>query len=178
MIPPFVIEFAIKYGVKIIAVLVLIAAIVGGYFYIKHTGAIEQHAEDMQKLEKRNKDEQKQSDILLAQARAENTATKAKHDQIYIGVLTSASETIKTTQFERDAAISELRKLRQRAATTTSNSNTEGGKANIPQASSGRAGNTCQEISTAEVEQRIEISRMAELALLAAGFIRGVADVK
>ena len=88
-------SIAAKYGLQILGALALIGVIVGGYYYIKHTGAAEQHAEDMQKLEKRNKIEQKQSDILLAQARAEVAAIEAKNQEIYIGVLTNASQTIK-----------------------------------------------------------------------------------
>lgn len=169
---------ATKYGMQILGALALIGVIVGGYYYIKHMGAAEQHAEDMHKLEKRNKNEQNQSDILLAQARADNAAIKAKNDETYIGILTNASQTIKITQFERDAAVSELLKLRQRVTTTASNNNTESGKANISETGVGRTRDDCEEISTAEIEARLEISRMAELSLLASGFIRQVADVK
>ncbi len=171
-------SIAAKYGIQILVALALIGGIVGGYFYIKHTGATEQHAEDMRKLEERNKNEQIQSDILLAEARSEVAAIKAKHDQIYIGVLTSASQTIKTTQSERDAAISELLKLRQRATATTSNINSESGKAGVSEGGIGGTGDVVCEVSTAEIEQRLEISRMAELSLLATGYIREVSTIK
>ena len=171
-------SIAAKYGMQILVALALIGGIVGGYFYIKHTGATEQHAEDMRKLEERNKNEHKQSDILLAKARAEVAAIKAKHDQIYIGVLTSASQTIKTTQSERDAAVSELLKLRQRITAAPSNRNTESRKAGISESGAGRTGAIGCEVSLEEIEARLEISRMAELSLLASGFIRQVATAK
>ena len=174
MIPP----FAIKYGVKILAALAIIGVVTGGYLYIKHIGATEQHAEDMQKLDKRNKDERKQSDILLAQVRSENADLKAKHDQIYIGVLTHASETIKTTQHQRDDAASELRKLRQRTSATKSNNSTGSREPGISQSGIGGTGGVICEVSPEEIEQRLEVARMAELSLIASGFIRQVAVVK
>lgn len=169
---------AAKYGMRVLGVLALIGVTVGGYYYIKHTGATEQHEKDIQEITKRNQIEQKQSDKLLEDARAEVAAIKAKHDQIYIGVLTSASQTIKTTQSERDAAVSELRKLRQRATATTSNINAESGKARVSEGGIGGTGDVGCEVSTAEIEQRLEISRMAELSLLATGYIREVSIIK
>jgi hypothetical protein len=171
-------SIAAKYGLQILGVLALIGVIVGGYFYIKHTGATEQHEKDMRELNERNQIEQKQADKLLADTRAENAAIKAKNDEIYIGVLTNASQTIKTTQFERDAAISELRKLRQRTTAAQSNNSASSGKTGISEGGIGGTGVTCDEISTAEIDERLGISRLADLALLASGFIRQVADVK
>jgi len=171
-------SIAAKYGMQILGVLALIGVIVGGYYYIKHTGATEQHEEDMRQLEERNQIEKKQSDILLAEARAENAALKAKHEKIYIGVLTHASETIKTTQYQRDAASSELRKLRQRTATEKSNNSTGSREAGIPNSGIGGTGAIICEVSPEEIEQRLEVARMAELSLLASGFIRQVAVVK
>lgn len=156
----------------------MIGVIVGGYYYIKHTGATEQHEKDMRKLNERNQVEQKQADKLLASARAENAAIKAKNQEIYIGVLTNASQTIKTTQHQRDAALSELLKLRQRVATTTSNHSASSGEARISEGGIGGTGIVSCEVSPAEIEQRLEISRMSDLALLVSGFIRQVAVVK
>ena len=169
---------AAKYGMQILGVLALIGVIVGGYYYIKHTGATEQHEKDMRKLNERNQIEQKQADKLLADARAENSAIKAKNQEIYIGVLTNASQTIKATQSQRDAAVSELRKLRQRVATTASNNSAGSGETRISEGGIGGAGIISCEVSSTEIEQRLEISRLAELALLASGFIRQVAIVK
>lgn len=163
---------------QILGILALIGVIVGGYYYIKHTGATEQHEKDMRQLEERNQIEKEQSDILLAEAAAENAALKAKHDQIYIGVLTHASETIKTTQYQRDAASGELRKLRQRTAATQSNNSTSSREAGISQSGIGGTGSVICEVSPEEIEQRLEIDRMAELSLITSGFIRQVAVVK
>lgn len=171
-------ELGVKYGMQILGVLALIGVIVGGYYYIKHTGATEQHEEDMRQLKERNEIEKEQSDILLAEATAKNAALKAKHDQIYIGVLTHASETIKTTQYQRDAAASELRKLRQRIATTQSNNSSSSRETGISESGIGGTGSVICEISPEEVEQRVEVARMAELSSIASGFIRQVAVVK
>ena len=171
-------SIAAKYGLQILGVLALIGVIVGGYYYVKHTGSVEQYEKDMRKLEQRNQIEQRQSDKLLAQARADNAATEAKNEQIYIGVLTNASQTIKITQYQRDAAVSELRKLRQRTSATKNNDSSTGREAGISEGGIGGTGIVSCEVSPAEIEQRLEISRMAELALLASGFIRHVAVVK
>jgi len=169
---------AAKYGMQILGVLALIGVIVGGYYYIKHTGATEQHEKDMRQLEERNQIEKEQSDILLAEATAENAALKAKHEQIYIGVLTHASETIKTTQHQRDAAASELRKLRQRATAAQSNNSSGSREAGVSKSGIGGTGSVICEVSPEEIEQRLEVARMAELSLIASGFIRQVAVVK
>jgi len=171
-------SIAAKYGMQILGILALIGVIVGGYYYIKHTGATEQHEKDMRQLEERNQIEKEQSDILLAEARAENAALKAKHEKIYIGVLTHASETIKTTQHQRDAAASELRKLRQRTTATQGNNSTGSREAGISQSGIGGTGAIICEVSPEEIEQRLEVARMAELSLIASGFIRQVAVVK
>lgn len=171
-------ELGVKYGMQILGVLALIGVIVGGYYYIKHTGATEQHEKDMRQLEERNQIEKEQSDILLAEATAKNTALKAKHDQIYIGVLTHASETIKTTQYQRDAAASELRKLRQRTSAAKSNNSTGSRETRISESGVGGTGAIVCEVSPGEIEQRLEVARMAELSFIASGFIRQVAVVK
>ena len=171
-------SIAAKYGMQILGVLALIGVIVGGYYYIKHTGATEQHEEDMRQLQERNQNEKEQSDILLAEATAENAALKAKHDQIYIGVLTHASETIKTTEHQRDAAASELRKLRQRTTAAKSNNSTGSRETGISKSGMGGTGSVICEVSPEEIEQRLEIARMAELSSIASGFIRQVAVVK
>jgi len=178
MIPPQIAIILAKYGTKLLAILILIASLVAGYYYIKHTGATEQHEEDMREFQKRNEIEKEQSDILLAEARAENAALKAKHEQIYIGVLTHASETIKTTQYQRDAAASELRKLRQRTTATQGNNSTGSRETGIPNSGIGGTGSVICEVSPEEIEQRLEIARMAELSSIASGFIRQVAVVK
>ena len=178
MIPPQIAIILAKYGTKLLAILILIASLVAGYYYIKHTGATEQHEEDMREFQKRNQIEKEQSDILLAEARAENTALKAKHNEIYRGILTHASETIKNTQHQRDAAASELRKLRQRAATTQGNNSSSGREARVSETDIGGTGAIVCEVSPEEIEQRLEVARMAELSLIASGFIRQVAVVK
>ncbi|WP_196299632.1 hypothetical protein, partial [Streptococcus pneumoniae] len=83
----------------------------------------------------------------------------------YIGVLKSASQNIKVSESQRDAAVSELLKLRQGVAAKSSNSNTKGREANVSEGSIGGTGNTCQEVSVAEVEARVEVSRLADLCL-------------
>lgn len=163
---------------KILMVLAVIGIITGGYFYIKHKGATEQHETDMAELKSRNEAEKMQSDLLLEKARSEVAATKAKYDQIYIGVLKSASQNIKVSESQRDAAISELLKLRQGVAAKVSSSYAKGREANISQGGIGGTGSSCQEISTAEIEARVETSRLADLSLVCTGFVREVADVR
>jgi len=178
MIPPQIAIILAKYGTKLLAILILIASLVAGYYYIKHTGATEQHEEDMREFQKRNEIEKEESNILLAEARAENAALKAKHEQIYIGVLTHASETIKTTQHQRDAAASELRKLRQRTSAAQSNNSSSSRETGISKSGIGGTGSVICEVSPEEIEQRVEIDRLAELSSIASGFIRQVAVVK
>jgi len=171
-------SIAAKYGMQILGAMALIGVIVGGYYYIKHTGATEQHEKDMRQLEERNQIEKKQSDILLAEARAENAALKAKHNEIYRGILTHASETIKFTKYQSDSAASELRKLRQRTAATESNNSASSRETGVSKSGIGGTGSAICEVSPEEIEQRLEVARMAELSLIASGFIRQVAVVK
>jgi len=171
-------ELVAKYGMQLLGILALIGVVTGGYFYIKHIGATEQHETDMSDLKKRNDAEKKESDLVLSKALEDNAKLKEAHEKSYIGILTNASQTIKVTQSQRDAATNELLKLKQRVGSKESSSSTKGREASISKGGIGGTGTACSEVSDQELEYRLEVSRLSTLCLLGAGFIREYAEVK
>jgi len=163
-----------KYAIQLLGVLAIVGVITGGYYYIKHKGASEQHETDMMKLADRNAKESAESVRLLEEAAEENARLKEEHVNQYVGILTNATNTTNAVINQRDAAIAKLRE-RQRIAYTKGNNNTKIRESNIPETDIGTDGRTGEETRLAE---KYEVAELAELCLVAGGFIRQVAEVK
>lgn len=164
MIPPFIIEFAIKYGVKIIAALVLIAA----YWFWHHHVYQSGYKEAVGLYEARDaKDAVKAANILAAAEKSVKDKAK-ENNNILIGVLTHNDEQIKNLVTERDAALA--RSLRINTKANENSRNTLPGKAGVQQSDDpGRQGSCNQELAGDNqrklVTAEYEIARLADLHL-------------
>ena len=163
-----------KYAMQLLGVLAIVGVITGGYYYIKHKGASEQHETDMMKLADRNAKESAESVRLLEEAAEENARLKEEHVNQYVGILTNATNTTNTIIANHNAELAKLRE-RQRIAYTKGNNNTKIRESNIPETNSGANGGISEEARLAE---RYDVAELAELCLVAGGFIRQVAEVK
>ena len=163
-----------KYAMQLLGVLAIIGVVTGGYYYIKHKGAEEQHDKDMTELADRNAKESAESVKLLEEAAEENAKLKEEHVNNYVGILTNATNTTNTIIAQRDAAIAKLRD-RQRTASTKSDNNTESREADLSKADVRENGRASEEI---RITEEYEVAELAELCLVAGGFIRNVAEVK
>ena len=163
-----------KYAMQLLGVLAIIGVVTGGYYYIKHKGAEEQHDKDMAKLADRNAKESAESIKLLEEAAEENARLKEEHVNNYVGILTNATNTTNTIIAQRDAAITKLRD-RERIAGAKSDNNTEIRKTDLSKADSGPDGGIGEEV---RITERYEVAELSELCLVAGGFIRQNAEVK
>lgn len=169
MIPPQLVILLAQYGTKILAALILVAGIVGGYYYWHHQVYQEGYneAESLYKV-RDAKNAIKAKGILAAAEKS--VADKAKeNDNILIGVLTHNDEQIKNLISERDAALT--RSLR--ITTTKANANSGNalpGKASILESNdSGRQRSCNQELASDNqrklVNAEYKIARLADLHL-------------
>jgi len=163
-----------KYAMQLLGVLAIIGVVTGGYYYIKHKGAEEQHDKDMTKLADRNAKESAESIKLLEEAAAENARLKEEHVNNYVGILTNATNTTNTIINQRDAALTKLRE-RQRIASKKSDNGSEIREGDIPETDARADGRNSEEVRIAE---KYEVAELAELCLVAGGFIRQNAEVK
>jgi len=160
-----IIKFVAPYLMQIAAGLIVLLIITGGYFYIKHTGVIQEREADNKRITQENAE----SEAKLQEALAENAAIKQKHTDTFIGVLTNATNITNTLASQRDAALARL----QQSATSKSSNGTKSGKGDLSCDNTATDGRTREQIQRA-----FEIAELAELCLLSAGFIRSVADVR
>jgi len=163
-----------KYAMQLLGVLAIVGVVTGGYYYIKHKGAEEQHETDMIKLSDRNAKESAESLKLLEEAAEENARLKEEHVNNYVGILTNATNTTNTIIANHNAELAKLRD-RQRIASQKGNNYTKIRETNVPETNSGANGGISEEARLAE---RYEVAELAELCLVAGGFIRQVAEVK
>ena len=163
-IPPQVLIFAAKYGLKILAALAIIAAL--GYTYHK----IDQGGFDRATALYEARDEKdaiKAAGILAAAKKS--VADKVKeNDNILIGVLTHNDEQIKNLISERDAAVA-----RSVYVTTKANAdsrNTLPGKAGVQQSNDPGGQGTCNQELASDNQRKLvnaeyQIARLADLHL-------------
>lgn len=163
-------ELAAKYGMKVLGVLLLIVIVVGGYYYIRHQGAVAQAKEDAQVLAERNAKEKADSDAQwaealsrLANARQVDNTNYSKDLQNYAKISADSA-----------TALERLRK-QPRVSTPESSRAAASRTAYVSGDCPGRTGSSGSEISEAE---RIEIAKMADLALLATAHIRRTSNVR
>lgn len=163
-------SLAVKYGLKALGALLALALIVGGYYYIRHQGALAQAEEDKQALIARNAEEKAASDaqwneavMRLAAARQLDNTNFSKDLQNYAKISADSA-----------AALSLLRK-QPRVPTAQSNSAAASREAHVSSDCSGGIGGIGAETQDAE---RIEIAKMAELALIATAHIRRTSYVR
>ena len=163
-----------KYAMQLLGVLAIIGVVTGGYYYIKHKGAEEQHDKDMTELADRNAKESAESVKLLEEAAEENARLKEEHVNNYVGILTNATNTTNTIIANHNAELAKLRE-RQRIASKKSDNSAEIRKADISKADIGEDGRASEE---ARIADNYEVAELAELCLVAGGFISQVAEVK
>jgi len=163
-IPPQVLIFLAKYGLKILAVLAIIAALYYTYHKIDRGGFDRATA----LYESRDaKDTIKAANIL--ESAKKSVADKAKeNDNILIGVLTHNDEQIKNLIIERDAALA--RSVRVTTKANADRGNTMPRKAGILKGDdSGGEGSCDQELASDNkqklVDAEYQIARLAELHL-------------
>ncbi len=163
-----------KYGMQLLGVLAIMGVVTGGYYYIKHKGAVEQSEKDMTVLADRNAKESAESIKLLEEASEENAKLKEEHAKTYVEILTHEANTKNIIIAQRDAALAKLRE-RQRTASTKSDNNTESRKADLSKTDLGTDGGISEE---ARITEKFEVVELSEKCLGAAGFIRQNAEVK
>lgn len=145
------------YAARIAATLVLILAIVSGYFYWKHEVQADQHKEDMAKLADRNAKEKEESDKVWNDA-VVNVAKERQNDQEnYERTIKSYANIIA----ERHASVIVGVRDKSRAATAKSDSCPATGQTDVSKGSLGTDGRASE-----------EIPELAALCLLAADEIR------
>ena len=163
-----------KYAMQLLGVLAIIGVVTGGYYYIKHKGAEEQHDKDMTELADRNAKESAESVKLLEEAAEENAKLKEEHVNNYVGILTNATNTTNTIIANHNAELAKLRE-RQRIASKKSDNNTESREADLSKADVRENGRASEEI---RITEEYEVVELSEKCLGAAGFIRQNAEVK
>jgi len=160
-----IIKFLAPYMMQIAAGLIVLSIITGGYFYIKHTGVIQEREADNKRIAQENVE----SDAKLREAIAENAAIKQQHTDTFIGVLTNATNITNTLASQRDAALAKLRQ----SSTSKGNNDTQVGKSDVPGCNPSTDGGTGEQIQRA-----FEIAELAQLCLVAGKYIRDTDDVR
>lgn len=163
-------DLAAKYGMKVLAVLLAVAVVVGGYYYIKHQGAVEQAAEDAALLAERN------------------AAEKADYDAQWNAALTNVVKARETDSFNYSKDISHyaqitadsaatLERMRKQPRVPASESRgaASGRETHVSGGGAGGIGTAGCEVSESK---RIEIAKMAELALLVSAHVRRTSNVR
>lgn len=163
-IPPQAMIFLAKYGLKILAVIAIIAA----YYFWHHHVYQSGYKEAVGLYEARDaKDAIKAANIL--EAAKKSVADKAKeNDNILIGVLTHNDEQIKNLISERDAALS--RSLRVTTKTNANSRDSMPGKAGVLKGDDSGGEGSCDQELAGDNQQKLiraeyEIARLADLHL-------------
>lgn len=163
-------ELAVKYGMKALGILLAIAIIVGGYYYIRHQGAVAQAKEDAVQLAERNAKEKTDSDAQWNAALQRLAAARQLDNTNYSKDLTQYAK----ISADSAAALERMRN-QPRIPAAQGNRAAASRETDISPAGSGGIGEARCEVSDFE---RVEIAKMAELALIAAGHIRRTSDVR
>ena len=145
------------YAARIAATLVLILAIVSGYFYWKHEVQTEQHKEDMAELAKRNAKEKEDSDREYNDALSKVVSARQNDQTNYERTLKAYANIISE---RKSIAVVGMRD-KPRVATTKSDSCPATGQTDVSEGSSGTDGRASE-----------EVQELAALCLLAADEIR------
>lgn len=161
---------AAKYGLRILGALLLLAAFFGAIAWIKHSGAVEQHEKDMRQLRERNEKERIESEEIWNTALTRVNEARKTDQRNYEGALLSYANLNETIANARSADAERLRHL-ERTATAKSDRNARTREADLSGTCPEAAGGLSQEI-------RIEVGELAGLALIAAEYIRGNANVR
>ena len=155
---------AAKYGLKILALLAIIAA----YYFWHHHVYQSGYKEAAGLYEARDaKDAVKAANIL--EAAKKSVADKAKeNDNILIGVLTHNDEQIKNLITERNAALTRSLRINTKANENSGNSLRR--EAGVQQGDAGRGESTCNQELAGDNKQKLiraeyEIARLADLHL-------------
>ncbi len=164
MIPPFLIEFAIKYGVKIIAVLVLIAA----YWFWHHHVYKSGYAEAVGLYEARGAKDAVKAAAILAAAKKSVEDKALEHERILNEVLTQNDEDKKNLNTQLAAALT--RGVYVNTKANESSRNTLPGKAVVQQGDAGGGESTCNQELAGDNQRKLvaaeyEIARLADLHL-------------
>ena len=163
-IPPQAMIFLAQYGLKILAVLAIIAA----YYFWHHHVYQSGYGEAVAKYEKRDAKDTAKAESILAAAKKSVEDKAKENDNILIGVLTHNDEQIKTLTTQRDAALT--RSLRITTKANADSRNTVPGKTSLQQGDdSGREG-TCDQELAGDNQQKLvraeyEIARLADMHL-------------
>lgn len=163
-------ELAVKYGMKALGLLLAVAIVVGGYYYIRHQGALAQAAEDAAMLAERN------------------AAEKADYDAQWNAALANVVKARETDSFNYSKDISHYAQItadsaaaleRMRKQPRVPAPESRGAAASREtHVSSGGIGGTRTPSCEISEQERIEIAKMAELALLTTAHIRRTSDVR
>ena len=163
-IPPQVMLFAAKYGLKILAALAIIAVLAYTYHKIDQGGFDRATA----LYEARDAKDAIKAEAILAKAKKSVADKATENSNILIGVLTHNDEQIKNLISERDAALTRILRINTKANADSRNS--VPGKAGVLEGNAGRGEETCDgELAESNkrslVEAQYRIKRMAELHL-------------
>ena len=164
-IPPQVFVFFAQYGLKILAVLAILAALAYTYHKIDQGGYDRATA----LYEARDAKDSIKAAAVLAKAKKSVADKATENDNILIGVLTHNDEQIKNLITERDAALA--RSVRVTTTKTNENSrNALPGKASVLESDDRRGESTCDQELAGDNKQKLiraeyEIARLAELHL-------------
>lgn len=145
------------YAARIAAPLVLILAIVSGYFYWKHEVQAEQHKEDLAELAKRNAKEKEDSDREYNEALNKVVSARQDDQSNYERTLKAYANIIN----DRKSVTVVGMRDKPRIATAKSDSCPATGQTDVSEGSSGTDGRASE-----------EIPELAALCLLAADEIR------
>lgn len=182
-IPPFVVELAAKYGMKIISALALTAAISAGYMYWKHTIYKQGVNDQIAEYDKRDADTKRQSEELLKLKNHEIDQAKQQNREDYLKALEIyGNENIRLTN-ELNANINRRLFVPIKAKPSNCNRDTMPTKARISESASGRSGaidwaELVGEDAKAVWRTRDEVIRMALLCKNQIEFIKKNAIVK
>lgn len=151
------------YAMRIAAVIILILAIISGYFYWKHEVKAEQHEEDMAKLAERDKGEREQSEKLMHDAISRVTQARQEDQSNYDRTLKAYAQIIG----ERGHPITVVGVRDSKATRTKSDNCAATGQADVPKRGAGANGRISE-----------EVPELAALCQLAADEIRRTHIVK
>lgn len=163
-IPPQVMLFAAKYGLKILAALAIIAVLAYTYHKIDQGGFDRATA----LYEARDAKDAIKAEAILAKAKKSVADKATENSNILIGVLTHNDEQIKNLISERDAALTRILRINTKANENSRNSVLR--EAGIQQGDAGRGESTCNQELAGDNQQKLvraeyEIARLAELHL-------------
>lgn len=129
------------YAMRIAAVIILVLAIISGYFYWKHEVQSEQHDKDMAALAERDKSEREQSEKLMNEAITRVTQARREDQDNYNGTLKAYAQIIS----DRHKPITVIG-VRDKTAGTKSDNCPAAGQADVPQGSLGANGRISEEV--------------------------------